>query len=325
MRTSRSDSCSPRGRTSSTASCRDGRDPGPRRPAPRRSGSTRCGSPTSCCGARRRARAGLLGVRRHDRCRGGGDIADQSRHLDPVRPAPQSGHHGEGRGDARRGQRRQVRVRPRRRPCRPPGPCVRPSRGPRRGAVRGGAEIIVPLLRAGHADFEGTFHAARDLEQRPVGPRPGRIPIMLGAKGPRMLEVAARHADIWSWFAEERSDIAEFRPRLDAIVAVREASAGTPRRSGGLQGSSSSRRGHGVRGEGLRRADPRHGGRDRRNAPRFQAGGCTQVEVISGRRHPPPWRRWFRSWNSWTRAEAGRDCVDCPHACAADSPGPGSC
>src|SRR3954449_10527791 len=63
-------------------------------------------------------------------------------------------------------------------------------------------EIIVPLLRGGHADFEGSFHAARDLEQRPVGPRPGGIPIMLGAKGPRMLEVAARHADIWSWYAE---------------------------------------------------------------------------------------------------------------------------
>src|SRR3954451_5636305 len=85
------------------------------------------------------------------------------------------------------------------------------------------AEIIVPLLRGGHAEFEGTFHAARDLEQRPVGPRPGRIPIMLGAKGPRMLEVAARHADIWSWFAEERSDMAEFRPRLDAILAACEA------------------------------------------------------------------------------------------------------
>jgi alkanesulfonate monooxygenase SsuD/methylene tetrahydromethanopterin reductase-like flavin-dependent oxidoreductase (luciferase family) len=78
-------------------------------------------------------------------------------------------------------------------------------------------EIIVPLLRTGHADFEGTFHAARDLEQRPVGPRPSRIPIMIGAKGPKMLGLAARHAEIWSWYVEERSDLDEFGPKLAAF------------------------------------------------------------------------------------------------------------
>jgi alkanesulfonate monooxygenase SsuD/methylene tetrahydromethanopterin reductase-like flavin-dependent oxidoreductase (luciferase family) len=81
-------------------------------------------------------------------------------------------------------------------------------------------EIILPLLREGRADFEGTFHAARDLEHRPVGPRPGAIPIMIGAKGPRMLRLAARHADIWSWFVEERSDIDEFAPRLAALESA---------------------------------------------------------------------------------------------------------
>jgi alkanesulfonate monooxygenase SsuD/methylene tetrahydromethanopterin reductase-like flavin-dependent oxidoreductase (luciferase family) len=81
-------------------------------------------------------------------------------------------------------------------------------------------EIIVPLLRQGRADFEGTFHAARDLEHRPVGPRPGRIPIMIGAKGPKMLALAARHADIWSWYVEERSDLEEFGPRLAAFEAA---------------------------------------------------------------------------------------------------------
>ncbi|HYL39902.1 MAG TPA: LLM class flavin-dependent oxidoreductase [Candidatus Binatus sp.] len=81
-------------------------------------------------------------------------------------------------------------------------------------------EIILPLLREGRADFEGTFHAARDLEHRPVGPRPGAIPIMIGAKGPRMLRLAALHADIWSWFVEERSDLTEFGPRLAALEAA---------------------------------------------------------------------------------------------------------
>ncbi len=81
-------------------------------------------------------------------------------------------------------------------------------------------EIIVPLLRHGRATFEGTFHAARDLEHRPLGPRPGHIPIMMGAKGPKMLQLAVRHADIWSWYVEERSDLTEFGPRLAGLLAV---------------------------------------------------------------------------------------------------------
>jgi alkanesulfonate monooxygenase SsuD/methylene tetrahydromethanopterin reductase-like flavin-dependent oxidoreductase (luciferase family) len=81
-------------------------------------------------------------------------------------------------------------------------------------------EIIIPLLRKGRADFEGTFHAGRDLEHRPVGPRPGRIPIMIGAKGPKMLRLAALHADIWSWYVEEKSDLTEFGPRLAALEAA---------------------------------------------------------------------------------------------------------
>jgi alkanesulfonate monooxygenase SsuD/methylene tetrahydromethanopterin reductase-like flavin-dependent oxidoreductase (luciferase family) len=88
------------------------------------------------------------------------------------------------------------------------------------GRFEEAVEIIVPLLRAGRADFEGTYHAARDLEHRPVGPRPGRIPIMMGAKGPKMLRLATLHADTWSWYVEERSDMSEFAPRLAALEAA---------------------------------------------------------------------------------------------------------
>jgi alkanesulfonate monooxygenase SsuD/methylene tetrahydromethanopterin reductase-like flavin-dependent oxidoreductase (luciferase family) len=96
------------------------------------------------------------------------------------------------------------------------------------GRFEEAVEIIVPLLRQGRADFEGTYHAARDLEHRPVGPRPGRIPIMMGAKGPKMLQLAVRHADTWSWYVEERSDLAEFGPRLDAMLAACEVAGRDP-------------------------------------------------------------------------------------------------
>jgi alkanesulfonate monooxygenase SsuD/methylene tetrahydromethanopterin reductase-like flavin-dependent oxidoreductase (luciferase family) len=81
-------------------------------------------------------------------------------------------------------------------------------------------EIIIPLLRQGRADFEGRFHAARGLEQRPVGPRPGQIPIMIGAGGSKMIRLAAKHADVWSWYVNERSEAAEFEPRLRELEAA---------------------------------------------------------------------------------------------------------
>jgi alkanesulfonate monooxygenase SsuD/methylene tetrahydromethanopterin reductase-like flavin-dependent oxidoreductase (luciferase family) len=81
-------------------------------------------------------------------------------------------------------------------------------------------EIIVPLLRQGRADYQGTYHAAHDLDHRPVGPRPGGIPLMIGAGGSKMLQLAARFADIWSWYVEERSEPAEFAPRVAALDAA---------------------------------------------------------------------------------------------------------
>ena len=71
-----------------------------------------------------------------------------------------------------------------------------------------------------HDRLEANAESARDLEHRPVGPRPGGIPLVMGAKGPRMLDLAVRHADTWSWYVEERSDLEEFGPRLAAMEAA---------------------------------------------------------------------------------------------------------
>jgi alkanesulfonate monooxygenase SsuD/methylene tetrahydromethanopterin reductase-like flavin-dependent oxidoreductase (luciferase family) len=43
---------------------------------------------------------------------------------------------------------------------------------------------------------------------------------MIGAGGPKMLRLAARHADIWSWYVQESSQIAEFAPRLAELEAA---------------------------------------------------------------------------------------------------------
>jgi alkanesulfonate monooxygenase SsuD/methylene tetrahydromethanopterin reductase-like flavin-dependent oxidoreductase (luciferase family) len=137
------------------------------------------------------------------------------------------------------------------------------------GRFEEAVEIIVPLLRQGHADFEGTFHAARDLEHRPVG-----------AKGPKMLQLAIRHADVWSWYVEERSDLAEFGPRLDALLAACEVAGRDPATIGRSAGiiveptpvtGAAEVLGVPVRGNPEEIADAFRA---------FEAGGFTQVEVL---------------------------------------------
>src|SRR5215216_3128002 len=59
-------------------------------------------------------------------------------------------------------------------------------------------QIIGPLLRAGHVDFDGAYYQARDCELRPPGPRRHGPPIMIGGSGPRMLGLTARYADAWN-------------------------------------------------------------------------------------------------------------------------------
>jgi alkanesulfonate monooxygenase SsuD/methylene tetrahydromethanopterin reductase-like flavin-dependent oxidoreductase (luciferase family) len=141
-------------------------------------------------------------------------------------------------------------------------------------------EIIIPLLRQGRAEFEGTFHAARDLEHRPVGPRAGRIPIMIGAKGPKMLRLAALHADIWSWYVEERSDLTEFGPRLAAIEAACLEVGRDPAtigRSAGIVVEPTS-----VTGAAEALAAPLRGSAEEiaDGLRAFRDGGFTQVEIL---------------------------------------------
>jgi alkanesulfonate monooxygenase SsuD/methylene tetrahydromethanopterin reductase-like flavin-dependent oxidoreductase (luciferase family) len=61
-----------------------------------------------------------------------------------------------------------------------------------------GLQIIRPLLREGRVDFKGRFYTARDCEIAPRSPRPGGPPLLVGASKPRMLRLAAQHADLWN-------------------------------------------------------------------------------------------------------------------------------
>jgi alkanesulfonate monooxygenase SsuD/methylene tetrahydromethanopterin reductase-like flavin-dependent oxidoreductase (luciferase family) len=73
-------------------------------------------------------------------------------------------------------------------------------------------QVVLPLLKDGHVTFEGTWHRA-DAELLPRGPRPGGPPVLIAGKGPRMMQLVARHADQWNaaWYGmpEQATELAE--------------------------------------------------------------------------------------------------------------------
>lgn len=78
--------------------------------------------------------------------------------------------------------------------------------------------IISGLTRTGSADLDGRYYQARNAINLPRGPRwqEGGPPILLGAKGPRMLRLTARYADAWNsdWLAKPE-DIVPMMTELD--------------------------------------------------------------------------------------------------------------
>lgn len=62
-------------------------------------------------------------------------------------------------------------------------------------------EIIRRLLTTERTTYHGSFYALTDA---PCDPKPVQqpLPILVGAKGPRMLRIAARHADAWNAWAD---------------------------------------------------------------------------------------------------------------------------
>jgi len=59
-------------------------------------------------------------------------------------------------------------------------------------------QVIRPLLKEGRVNFEGKYYQALDCEIRPLGPRPGGPPLMVGCDGKRMLRLTAKYADLWN-------------------------------------------------------------------------------------------------------------------------------
>jgi F420-dependent oxidoreductase-like protein len=65
---------------------------------------------------------------------------------------------------------------------------------------REAVEIVDSLLRNELTTYEGRHYQLRDAAFRPAPVQRPRPPLTLGAHGPRMLRIVARHADAWNSF-----------------------------------------------------------------------------------------------------------------------------
>jgi len=107
-----------------------------------------------------------------------------------------------------------------------------------------GLRIIGPLLRGETVSLEGRYHR---VSEGALVPRPDRtIPLLVAAKGPRMLALTARHADAWNtaWFG---TPDARFRQRLADMEAALEAEGRDPaslRRTVGMEIVDTEQSGH---------------------------------------------------------------------------------
>ena len=83
-------------------------------------------------------------------------------------------------------------------------------------------QVIVPLLREGHVDFQGQYYQVRDCVLRPRGPSQYGPPILIGARRPRMLRLVAQYADAWNtvWHVEPEVVKERYEQFKEACAAV---------------------------------------------------------------------------------------------------------
>lgn len=83
-------------------------------------------------------------------------------------------------------------------------------------------QIIVPLLREGHVDFQGQYYQVRNCVLRPRGPSSAGPRILIGAHRPRMLQLVAHYADEWNtaWHTDPAIVKERHKPLAQACAAI---------------------------------------------------------------------------------------------------------
>lgn len=89
--------------------------------------------------------------------------------------------------------------------------------------------VVRSLLDRPTTNFDGRWFSLREARCEP-GPVQGRLPLLVGGKGDRMLALVARHADVWNMWALPEV-LSERAARLDRECDVVDRDPSTIRRS----------------------------------------------------------------------------------------------
>ena len=88
-------------------------------------------------------------------------------------------------------------------------------------------EVIHSLLKDERTDLDGRFHSAHGaLVAR--GPRSGGPPIVIGARGPKMIRLAVAYGDGWNAWTPDPQTLESFRPLVDELERACEESGRDP-------------------------------------------------------------------------------------------------
>jgi F420-dependent oxidoreductase-like protein len=93
-----------------------------------------------------------------------------------------------------------------------------PRPGERIRRLDEGIQVIRALWGEGPAHFEGRFYRLDGAVGWPKPAQTPRIPLVIGGRGPRVLEVAARYADEWNCAGSRPPD--DVRARTETLLAA---------------------------------------------------------------------------------------------------------
>jgi probable F420-dependent oxidoreductase len=102
------------------------------------------------------------------------------------------------------------------------------------GRLEEALQIITALLSGDSVTFNGRYYRMREAALLPSPQRP--IPILVAAKGPRMLRLVARHADAWNtaWFGRPDDRLRRRLSDLKEALAAEGRDPTTLRRTVGI-------------------------------------------------------------------------------------------